>query len=341
MYARQLLSYFPYLYTNNKRCCCSVARSSDKSTDKKTKPVKKPTKKPAVGKKPAAKKTAAKKPVTKKAGAPKKASGTKKSGNNGVAKSAGKKTPVKKPSVKNAPAKKTTAKKATSKNKPKAITKTTAVAKKPSSQKSKNTTSKKAPVKKAASKKASPKTPARKVPPKKTAAKPSSKKKGILLRLFIVFLVVAGGVVIYADAIITSKFDGKRWSIPAKVYSRALELFDGAELSVDQLRRELQWLNYRESFGEIKRGSFRQKGDVFEISSRGFDFWDGRESAHYVSLAIRNSKVRKLEVDGQRNEVVRLEPVLIGGIYPAHNEDRVLISFDQVHPNLVHAFVAV
>ena len=87
------------------------------------------------------------------------------------------------------------------------------------------------------------------------------------MRLFLVFVVIAGCVVIYADAIITSKFDGKRWSIPAKVYSRALELFDGAELSVDQLRRELQWVNYRGSFGDIKCGRFRQRGDWFEISS--------------------------------------------------------------------------
>ncbi len=305
-----------------------MARSSDKSTDKKTKPVKKPAKKPAVGKKPAAKKPVTKKAVTKKPGAKK--AGVKKAGvkKTGVKKA---ETPKKTSSSKKATATKTTAKtpgkkaptKSPSRAKPKVGSKTASKV---------ATTPKKASAKKVAAKKA---------PPKKLATKPTSKKKGLLLRLFIVFVVIVGGVVIYADAIITSKFDGKRWSIPAKVYSRALELFDGAELSVDQLRRELQWLNYRESFGDIKRGSFRQRGDSFEISSRGFDFWDGRESAHYVSLSIRNNKIRRLEVDGQRNEVVRLEPVLIGGIYPAHNEDRVLVSFDQVPPKLVHALLAV
>ena len=300
-----------------------MARSSDKSTDKKTKPAKKPAKKPVAGKKPAAKKPAAKKPVAKKAATKKpgvKKAGVKKTG-----------TPKKTPGSKKATVTKTTAKtpgkkaptKSSSRAKPKAGSK--AASKAATTAKKSSTT---APKPKASS-------------PKKPATKPTSKKKGLLLRLFIVFVVIAGGVIIYADAIITSKFDGKRWSIPAKVYSRALELFDGAELSVDQLRRELQWLNYRENFGDIKRGSFRQRGDSFEISSRGFEFWDGRESAHYISLSIRNNKIRRLEVDGQRNEVVRLEPVLIGGIYPAHNEDRVLVSFDQVPPKLVHALLAV
>ena len=217
-----------------------------------------------------------------------------------------------------------------------------------------------AAVKKAASKKNTPKKTApkkvisksaksQKSKPKKTTSKkaapsiPSSSKGNgrLYLRLFMVLMVIVSIVVIYTDAIITSKFDGKRWSIPAKVYSRALELFDGAELSTDQLRRELQWLNYRESFGTVKRGSFRQRGDSFEIWSRGFDFWDGREQAHSISLTIRQNTVRDVVVDGRRNDVVRLEPVAIGGIYPAHNEDRVLVSFDQVPPKLVHALLAV
>jgi len=289
----------------------SVGSGAAKSTGKKA-----PTKK-APAKKAPAKKAPAKKAPTKNAPA-KKAP---------AKKAPAKKAPAKKAPAKTIPAKKAQVKKSTPPNKPKTTSKTTATAKKTAIKKEKNTTPKKVPPKK--------------ILPEKATAGSSTKKKGLLLRLFVVLLVVAGGVAIYADAIITSKFDGKRWSIPAKVYSRALELFDGAELTVDQLRRELQWLNYRESFGEIKRGSFRQRGEVFEIASRGFDFWDGRESAHYVSLAIRNNKVRKLEVDGQRNEVARLEPVLIGGIYPAHNEDRVLVSFDQVPPNLVHALLAV
>ncbi|NIU63187.1 MAG: penicillin-binding protein 1B, partial [Pseudomonas stutzeri] len=45
--------------------------------------------------------------------------------------------------------------------------------------------------------------------------------------------------------------------------------------------------------------------------------------------------------NGSALPVARLEPVLIGGLYPAHNEDRILIKLDQVPPYLVETLVAV
>jgi len=284
-----------------------VAGSNDKSNDKKTSAVKK---RGAVTKTP-------KKAATKKAASTDSRKGAKKT--------TAKKAPSKTASAKKAPAKKTAAKKTTTKK---------STAKKTTANKA---STKKAPAKKSATKKSTKSTAAKGA----SGAAPKKRRLGLLFRLLLVIGVLFGGVVIYADAIITSKFDGKRWSIPAKVYSRALELFDGAELSVDQLRRELQWLNYREGYGDLKRGSFRQRGDSFEIATRGFDFWDGRESSHHVSLTVRSERVSKVEVDGRRNEVARLEPVVIGGIYPAHNEDRVLVSIDQVPPNLVNALISV
>ena len=47
-------------------------------------------------------------------------------------------------------------------------------------------------------------------------------------------------------------------------------------------------------------------------------------------------------LSGSGNVVMaRLEPLMIGGIYPAHNEDRILVRLDQVPPYLVEALVAV
>ncbi len=45
--------------------------------------------------------------------------------------------------------------------------------------------------------------------------------------------------------------------------------------------------------------------------------------------------------NGSKLAVARLEPLLIGGLYPAHHEDRVLIKLDQVPPYLVETLVAV
>ena len=50
---------------------------------------------------------------------------------------------------------------------------------------------------------------------------------GWLLKLSIVALVLLAGMAIYLDAVVQEKFSGKRWTIPAKVYARPLELFVG------------------------------------------------------------------------------------------------------------------
>ena len=48
---------------------------------------------------------------------------------------------------------------------------------------------------------------------------------GWAIKLSLVGLVVLAGFAVYLDAIVQEKFSGKRWTIPAKVYARPLELF--------------------------------------------------------------------------------------------------------------------
>ncbi|MCZ4328285.1 transglycosylase domain-containing protein, partial [Brachybacterium paraconglomeratum] len=47
------------------------------------------------------------------------------------------------------------------------------------------------------------------------------------------------------------------------------------------------------------------------------------------------------QAGGGNLAVARLEPLLIGGLYPAHQEDRVLIKLEQVPPYLVETLVAI
>lgn len=67
--------------------------------------------------------------------------------------------------------------------------------------------------------------------PKKQPPRSLNKWLGWALKLGIVGLVLLGGLAIYLDAIVQEKFSGKRWTIPAKVYARPLELFVGQKLS--------------------------------------------------------------------------------------------------------------
>lgn len=211
---------------------------------------------------------------------------------------------------------------------------------------SKNTPAKKASAKKPASKKAASKKPVSK---KSGSKKSGSKKPGtntrrwwpLLLKIGLVLLVLSVMGVVYLDARITNHFEGKRWSIPAKVYGRPLEIYDGMKLSEEQLAFELSQLNYRHLFDRnLTPGTFTSEGGRFQLSTRGFDFWEGAEPARKLSFELRQGTVQSLKTEGQ-DTIVRLEPALIGGIYPAHNEDRVLVKLDQVPKELVVTLLAV
>jgi len=161
-------------------------------------------------------------------------------------------------------------------------------------------------------------------------------------RLF--WLSVAVGLLslLALDAVVYQKFTGKKWSLPSHVYSRALELYEGAPLSREQLMWELDGLGYRRVAAAKASGQYSVSSRRVEVFSRGFEFWDGEEPARLMTLSFTGDSVSGL-VDAGRTEIplVRLEPMIIGGIYPAQKEDRELVQLGQLPSTLVGALVAV
>lgn len=67
--------------------------------------------------------------------------------------------------------------------------------------------------------------------PRSRGKKPSRPRRrwlGWVVKLGLVGLVVLAGFAIYLDAVVQEKFSGKRWTVPAKVYARPLEVFGGS-----------------------------------------------------------------------------------------------------------------
>jgi penicillin-binding protein 1B len=147
----------------------------------------------------------------------------------------------------------------------------------------------------------------------------------------------------YLDFRVTEEFQDRRWALPARVYARPLELFSGARLTAAQLLQELQLLGYKEGIEGEEPGRFERRGDEFDLSTRPFVFWDGQQPALALRLRLRDERLEALRDRGTDAEVklARLDPLLIGGIYPAHNEDRVLVKLDEVPRALVNALVAI
>ncbi len=163
-----------------------------------------------------------------------------------------------------------------------------------------------------------------------------------LLALSFLFALVAGVWVLYLDHQVKTRFEGRRWAVPARVYGRPLELYPGAALSVDQVVAELNRLGYQKRKAADRAASWSRNGSRVVIHTRPFDFWDGREPARRLDLRFGDGALKRLlDRRGRALPLARLEPPEIGSIYPAHNEDRVPVSREQLPEALVQGLLAV
>ncbi len=170
---------------------------------------------------------------------------------------------------------------------------------------------------------------------------PMVKTRHLLLKLFFSALLVFALVLIYLDVRITATFTDKMWEVPAKVYARPLELFVGGRLAADDLAYELEVLGYRSTGNVRGPGQVNRRGNTFDIYTRGFDFPGERESARKVHLVLDGGRIRTLSGNGGDIDLMRLDPVQIGGIYPSHGEDRVLVRLDEVPDTMRLGLLAV
>jgi penicillin-binding protein 1B len=139
------------------------------------------------------------------------------------------------------------------------------------------------------------------------------------------------------------QFEGKRWALPARVYARPLELFADRQLPPEDLISELTALGYQRTAQPEKPGSFARTGDTIRLTTRVFRFWDGAEPAVPVQAVFQRNRLVSLRhaKSGEPLPVARLDPLLIGSIYPAHHEDRILVRLGDVPPLLIKALIAV
>ena len=172
-------------------------------------------------------------------------------------------------------------------------------------------------------------------------------QRGMSLFALILFLILLGGMLVLGvylvqlDNKVRDKFEGKRWDIPAKVYARPLELYDAADISQQDITEELKLLNYHRADDYQQSGTYTIQNNELFIHTRGFDFGDSRDPERVIAIAFNDSSIDKIRTTTpSANGILRLEPLLIGGIYPQHNEDRVLIKLDNIPQPLIDALIA-
>ena len=175
---------------------------------------------------------------------------------------------------------------------------------------------------------------------------PSRKRTGrrwfswLLLGLFLVGGIGFALYCAYLDVQIRTAFEGKRWTLPARVYARPLELYSGQSVTQDAVVQELQALNYRKN--SAGPGSYQTRSNSLFINTRGFTFWDGAEPERQVQLSWSDQQLTSVQTQaGDTLALLRLEPLQIATMYPPHKEDRDLIRLDDAPSMLLQTLIAV
>ena len=159
----------------------------------------------------------------------------------------------------------------------------------------------------------------------------------LVIAVFIAFSIY----LIRLDNIIREKFEGNRWDIPAKVFARPLEIYANAPIDQADFQQELKLLGYKNSDNYSKSGHYVVQDKTLYVHTRGFDFGDSVDPEQILQVSFANSQVTEVKATKPSNTgIARLEPMLIGGIYPQHNEDRVLIKLNKVPKPLIQALIA-
>ena len=172
--------------------------------------------------------------------------------------------------------------------------------------------------------------------------KKSFRFRGLVLRLAAVgcmLAVVYGGYLAWTA---TSEFEGRRWDIPAQVYAAPLELYAGRALSAEDLVAEVKRLGYREDPRLQGPGTYRLGLGRMELATRGFSFAGDIEPQQLVSIGFVGGRIAGLrDSRGGSAAIVRLNPILIGSLFPSHGEDRLIVAPGDIPPLLTDTLKAV
>ncbi len=157
-----------------------------------------------------------------------------------------------------------------------------------------------------------------------------------LLVLVCIVLAVAGAVwVMYLDQRVIREFQGRHWSIPARVYAAPLELYVGAQVSAGDLEEELRRLHYHLGDPAAGPGIYRRHGNTFDLHARRARFIDELREHQLASIGADSNSITSLrQGDGADLPVFRLDPAVIGSVFPIHGEDRLVLSPADVPPLL-------
>ncbi|MGF1685909.1 transglycosylase domain-containing protein, partial [Photobacterium japonica] len=164
---------------------------------------------------------------------------------------------------------------------------------------------------------------------------------GFGLKVSIALLAVLLVVGIYLDKVVRDRFDGQLWNLPAVVYGRVLTLQPGQAITREEVRRELDLLQYHKVRTPQRNGEYSSSSTRIELIRRPFEFDDGAEGARHVMLTFADGTLQRIEEVGTKRQLgyVRIEPKMLGMLGTGDHEQRLFMSREQFPEVLVDALL--
>ncbi|KJY83643.1 peptidase [Vibrio galatheae] len=198
------------------------------------------------------------------------------------------------------------------------------------------TTTKK-PVRKRSTKPTKKRSPNKK-PPQRTWLKNIWSVSWKLALAGLALLLVVG---IYLDSLVKQKFEGQLFDLPTVVYARILNLAPGDSITIQEVRNELDVLNYRKVRQPQYPGEYSSSATKIELIRRPFEFSDGTEPDRHVMLhfsANNLDRIQSLEKSGDLG-YLRIEPKMLGMLEKNHDEQRLFVKREQFPEVMVDALL--
>ncbi|MGA8262720.1 MAG: penicillin-binding protein 1B [Arenicellales bacterium] len=163
-----------------------------------------------------------------------------------------------------------------------------------------------------------------------------------LLRAGLLFALLLVAYIVYLDFTVRKEMEGKRWALPATVYTQPLSLYSGKPMGPGRLERDLRHVGYQQEDSPAQPGTYSVDQDSVTVYTREFHFSDGEVPARALKLTFRGGRIQSIEnvQDGASVAIARIEPRQIGTVSPTRREERKLIKLDDVPPHLVGALLA-
>ena len=153
---------------------------------------------------------------------------------------------------------------------------------------------------------------------------------------------VAGlGIIVYSTSLVVSRFEGRRWNLPSRIYSDMFVLREGDGGSPEKLVSRLDRLLYeRDEARPAHAGHYRRDGGVVEVFTRDFRY-PGRFFRGYpVRVDFAGGRVRSIrDASGAPVPALAVEPERLGSIFGDEFEDRTLVRLSEVPRSLTDAIL--